>query len=117
MRGRVAVVSLIFLVATLTMTTVSCSKGTRPTDAEVLKAIDDSGILKSQSFTITSPLEIVERGNQNKDGSWSVKVKMTITMRLPNGKISEPKENSAYFRIFKTKDSAGNSVWRATLGS
>jgi hypothetical protein len=59
----------------------------------------------------------VERGKQNKDGSWSVRVKMTLTMQLPDGKISEPKENNTSFRIFKAKDSAGHSVWKAILGS
>ncbi len=117
MRGRFAVVSLLFLATALTVITVGCSKFSRPSDAEVLKAIDDSGLLKSQSFTITSPLEIVERGKQNKDGSWPVRVKMTLTMQLANGTITEPKENSTYFRIFKAKDSAGHSVWKAALGS
>ena len=42
---------------------------------------------------------------------------MTLTMQLPDGKISEPKENDTYFRIFKAKDSAGHSVWKAALGS
>jgi hypothetical protein len=115
MKARVAVVALLFLVTTLTVITAGCSR--QPSDAEVLKAIDDSGILKSQSFTVTSPLVIVERGNKNKDGSWTVRVKMTMTMKLPDGKISEPKENTAYFRIFKAKDSTGSSVWQATLGS
>jgi hypothetical protein len=42
---------------------------------------------------------------------------MTMTMQLPDGKVSEPKENSTYFRIFKAKDSAGHSVWKAALGT
>ncbi len=117
MRSRVAIVSLLFFVTAFTVLSVGCSKFSRPSDAEVLKAIDDSGILKSQSFTITSPLVIEERGNQNKDGSWPVRVKMTLTMKLANGTITEPKENSTYFRIFKAKDSGGHSVWKAALGS
>lgn len=117
MRGRAAVVYSLFFVTAMIVSTASCSRFSRPSDAEVLKAIDDSGILKSQSFTITSPLVIEERGNQNKDGSWPVRVKMTMTMHLADGKTSEPKENSAYFRIFKAKDSAGHSVWKAALGS
>jgi hypothetical protein len=116
MRGKAAVILLSILVTALTMSTSGCSKFSRPSDAEVLKAIDDSGLLRSQAFTITSPLVIVERGNQNQDGSWPVRVKMTMTMQLPDGKISEPKENAAYFRISKIKDSAGHSVWKATLG-
>ena len=116
MRVRVAVGSLLFLVAALILSTAGCSKFSRPSDAQIIKAIDDSGVLKNESFTITSPLEIVERGNQNKDGSWTVRVKMTLTMHLQNGKTTEPKENSTYFRIFKAKDSAGHSVWKAVLG-
>jgi hypothetical protein len=38
-------------------------------------------------------------------------------MQLPDGKISEPKENIANFRISKVKDSTGRSVWQAALGS
>jgi hypothetical protein len=117
MRGRMAVIYLLFLMTAMTMSTAGCSRFSQPSDSEVLKAIDDSGILKSQAFTITSPLVIVERGNRNNDGSWPVKVKMTMTMSLPDGKTSEPKENSTYFRIFKVKDSAGHSVWKAALGS
>lgn len=117
MKARVAVVALLILVTALTVITAGCSRFSQPSDAEVLKAIDDSGILKSKSFTVTSPLVIVERGNKNKDGSWPVRVKMTMTMQLPDGKISEPKENMAYFKLFKAKDSTGRSVWQATLGS
>ena len=116
MRVRVAFVSLLFLVTALIVSTAGCSKFSQPSDAEVLKAIDDSGVLKSESFTITSPLVIVERGKQNKDGSWTVRVKMTLTMHLQDGKTTEPKENATYFRIFKAKDSAGHSVWKAVLG-
>jgi hypothetical protein len=117
MRGRMAIVTLIFLITALIASTAGCSKFSQPSDAEVLKAIDDSGILKGESFTITSPLVIVERGKQNQDGSWPVRVKMTLTMHLPDGKTTEPKENATYFRIFKAKDSAGHNVWKAALGS
>jgi hypothetical protein len=116
MRVMVAFVSLLLIVTALIVSTAGCSKYSRPSDAQILKAIDDSGVLKNESFTITSPLEIVERGNQNKDGSWTVRVKMTLTMHLQNGKTTEPKENSTYFRIFKAKDSSGHSVWKAALG-
>ena len=117
MRGKAAILSVLFLATAITLITAGCSKFSRPSDAEVLKAIDDSGILKSNSFTVTSPLVIVKWGDQNTDGSWPVSVKMTLTMQLPNGKISEPKENATSFRIFKAKDSAGQCVWKALLGS
>ena len=117
MRSRVAVLFLLFVVIALIMSTAGCTKFSQPSDAEVLKAIDESGLLKNESFTITSPLEIIERRAQNKDGSWTVRVKMTLTMHLQNGKTTEPKENATFFRIFKAKDSAGHKVWKAVLGT
>jgi hypothetical protein len=116
MRSRVAVVSLLILVTALIVSTAGCSKFSRPSDAEIIKAIDDSGILKGKNFTVIPPLEIVERRDQNKDGSWTVRVKMTITMQFINGKTSEPVANDTYVRIFKAKDSAGHTVWMAKLG-
>jgi len=40
-----------------------------------------------------------------------------MTMQLPNGKVSEPRENMPMFRIFKAHDSSGRKVWKAALGS
>jgi hypothetical protein len=113
---------LFFLVVLVCITALivgmsGCSWSTPPSDMEILKAIDESGVLKGKGFTVTSPVVVVEKGKRNKDGSWPVKVKMTMTMQLPNGKVSEPRDNMPIFRIFKTTDSAGRSVWKATLGS
>ncbi len=115
MRRRAAVAALLFLMTVVLVYTVGCAS--RPTDAEIIKAIDDSGILKSESFTITSPLTIIQRGKQKADGSGPVQVKMTLTMKLANGTVTEPKENDTWFRISKAKDTAGRSVWKAALGS
>jgi len=117
MKNKAAGFFITVLLLTLTMNGVGCSRFFQPSDAEVLKAIDDSGVLKSNSFTITSPVVIVERLKRNNDGSWPVRVKMTIAIQMPNGKTSEPKENSTTFRISKSTDSAGRSVWKAVLGS
>jgi hypothetical protein len=116
MKQKTMTFSLLFLLAVMTIHSVGCSYVSRPSDEEVIKAIDDSGVLKSESFTITSPLTVVERSSQNKDGSWTFRVKMIMTMRLSNGTVSEPKENSTYFRIFKAKDGSGKNVWKARLG-
>ncbi len=117
MKIRVMFFSLLLLLSALLVNGTGCSSFSRPSDEEVVKAINDSGILKGDNFTIISPLTVVERGSQNKDGSWTFRVKMTMTMTLPNGKISEPRENAPYFRISKEKDSFGKSVWKARLGS
>ena len=117
MRNNIIVYYFILLLSALMINIISCSIFSAPSDAEVLKAIDDSGILKTKSFTVTSPPVIVARGDRNKDGSWPVKVKMTLTMQMPNGKISEPKENTTTFRIYKNSGGAAPAVWRAVLGS
>jgi hypothetical protein len=115
-RGKKTVVYLLLFVLGLTVT-ISCSRFLRPSNEEALKAIDDSGLLKGDGFKVLSPLTIVEWGTRTKDGAWPVKVKMTITMRMPNGQMSEPKENTALFRIFKANDSAGHIAWKAAMGS
>jgi len=116
MRYRVMVFSLLLSLSALLVNGAGCSSLFRPSDEEVIRAINDSGILKSDNFTIISPLVIVERGSKNEDGSWTFRVKMTMTMTLPSGKISEPRVNEPYFRIYKAKDSSGKSVWKARLG-
>ncbi len=90
-----------------------CSRLTGPTDAEALKAVDDAGLLKSDSYTITSPLAIVERFSRDENGLWPVKIGMTLVMKLPNGKLSDTKQNHVIVHIAKYKDVAGNVVWKA----
>jgi hypothetical protein len=97
----------------------SCTSHVPPTDEDVIKAIDASGVLNRAdgSLTVIPPLKIVERGAQRKDGSWPVKVKITLTLRTPDGQTSPPAETMTSFRILRAKDDAGKSVWRALLGS
>jgi hypothetical protein len=116
MKQKLMTFSLLFLLAVTAMNAVGCSRLFRPSDEEVIKAINDSNILKSEAFTITSPLTVVERSSQNEDGSWTFRVKMTMTMRMLNGTVSGPKENITYFRVFKTKDGSGKKAWKARLG-
>ncbi len=117
MRNRITTISIALLSILFLVLAVGCTTAARPSDAEVLKAIDDSGLLKGGSFTVTSPLTIVERGERKDDGSWPVKVKMTLTIKMEKGKIVGPKENTAMFRIYKGKNTSGGSVWMAALGS
>lgn len=114
---RSATLFCLLLVMSFIMNVAGCSRLFQPSDAEVLKAIDDSGVLKGSSFSVKSPIVIVERGQRNPDGSWPVKVKMILTMEMPGGKISEPRENTTRFKIFKSKDAGGRSIWKARLGS
>lgn len=103
------------LIAVLIISVGGCSRFSGPSDEEVLKAIDASGILKSNTFSITGPLMIVDRGGRSKDGSWLVKVKLTLRMQKPDGTMTEPTEKTVSVKILKGKDAAGKSTWTAVL--
>lgn len=92
-----------------------CSWFSAPSDAEVLQAIEHSGILKSGSFSVMGPPVIVNKGGRDRDGNWPVSVKMTMIMQRPDGSKTEPKETTMTVRIKKVKDAAGKSVWKAIL--
>lgn len=98
---------------------VAVTSNAQPSDADIIKAIDDSGIMKRAdgSFTVVPPVKIVEKGKQNKNGSWPVKVKFILTYKMADGRISPPAETTALFSIFETRDNEGKSVWNARLGS
>jgi len=88
-------------------------------DEEIIKAIDDSGVMKREdgSLTVIPPVKIAEKGKQNKDGSWPVKVKFILTYKMKNGKTTQPAETTTSFRIFTEKDNAGKTVLKAQLGT
>jgi hypothetical protein len=91
----------------------------QPSDADIIKAIDDSGIMKrvDGSFTVVPPVKVVEKGKQNKSGSWPVKAKFTLKYKMKDGRISPPTETTTLFTILETKDNVGKTVWKAQLGS
>jgi hypothetical protein len=95
------------------------SQLSEPSDADIMKAIDDSGIMKQADgrFTVVPPATVVQKGQRNKDGSWPVKVKFTVTFKMADGRTSSPTETTTSFRVFRAKDDAGKSVWKAQLGS
>jgi hypothetical protein len=94
-------------------------KSALPADEVIIKAIDDSGIMNRPDgkFTVVPPVKIVEKGKQNKDGSWPVKARFTLKYKMKDGKVSPPTETTTLFTIFEEKDNAGNSVWKAQIGS
>ena len=112
--------------STDTGTTVSQPSGTdsgktssQPSDEDIIKAIDESGIMKRAdgSLTVIPPVKVVQKGKQDKGGSWPVKVKFTLTYKMKDGKDSKPRETTALFKIFRAKDNTGKDVWRARVGS
>lgn len=90
-----------------------------PSDEVIIKAIDDSGIMKrgDGSFTVVPPVKVVEKGQRNKSGAWPVKVRFTLKYKMKDGRISPPTETTSLFSISEAKDSAGKPVWKAQLGS
>jgi hypothetical protein len=92
---------------------------TQPSDAEIIKAIDDSGTMKRAdgSFTVVPPVKVVEKGKWNKNGAMPVKVKFTLKYKMKDGKISPPTATTSLFMISEVKDSMGKSAWKAQLGS
>lgn len=86
-----------------------------PSDENIVKALDDSGLLKSDNFSVTAPIVILEKGKKEKDGSWPVEVKLTLTM-IKSGQ-SKTIETTPTFRIYTSKDSTGKTIWTAKLGA
>ncbi len=95
-----------------------CSQFFGPSNEEALKAINDSGLLKSSGFTVTSPVTILEKGKKRPDGTWPFKVKLTVSYVSNKGGVSTPREmeTTPTFLVFQAKDASGKSVWSARLG-
>jgi hypothetical protein len=91
----------------------------QPSDEEIIKAIDDSGIMKREdgSFTVVPPVKVVEKGKWNKTGTMPVKVKFTLKYKMKDGRISQPTGTTSLFTISEVKDNAGKSVWKVQMGS
>jgi hypothetical protein len=93
--------------------------GAQPSDEEIIKAIVDSGIMNRAdgSLTVVPPVTVVQKGKQDKSGTWPVKVKFTLKYKMKDGRTTPPTETTTSFRIFEAKDNAGKSVWKAQLGT
>lgn len=96
-----------------------CSMFSGPSDEEVIKAINDTGLFSGgvEKFTLKSPIVVVEKGMFSRDGAWPVKVKLVYTYTMAGGGETKPMERMQTFRIVKSTDSSGNIVWKAISGS
>lgn len=110
-------VSLLLIVVAFNFS--GCTRLFGPSDPEIIKAINESGVFKGGfgQLTLQSPIVILEKGGRNNDGSWPVKVKVTFTYYVTKEKISAPEEKTVAFKMYKAKDSTGHIVWKAVLGS
>jgi len=109
---RLVAVVLLCLLASMG---ISCSAFLGgPSDEEILKAIDDSGILKSPGFTLTAPIIILDKGSKDANGAWQVKVRVSMKSTMPDGQVKQM-ETTPLFKITALKDGQGKTVWKARL--
>lgn len=119
MKTRIKVLSGLLLLIMLALNVSGCSKLFGPSDEEVIKAINDTGLFSGgvEKFTLKSPIVIVDKGMFSRDGAWPVKVKLIYTYTMAGGRETKMTEKIQTFRISKLKDSSGNTVWTAIQGA
>ena len=115
MKNGVRVLFIVMLIAAFALNGAGCSKFFGPSDEEVIKAINDSGRLNSSGFTVIAPIVVLEKGNRLDDGGWPVTVRLKLSVKMPDDKTNEV-ETKTNFRIYKSKDGTGKTVWTAKLG-
>ncbi len=119
MKNSIKIASPVLLLVMLVFNVFGCSRfSSEPSDEDIIRAINESGLNKASGFTVTSPIVIVEKGKRQEDGSWPVKVKFKVRFILTKDGSSREveSETSPSYRIYKTKGSTGKSVWAARLG-
>lgn len=119
MSNRIKVFPVLMLSIMIAFALFGCFKATPPTDEEAIKAIMDTGLFSGgvEKFTLTEPLVVVEKGKQNKDGSWTVKVKVSFSYKMADGTEKKLADKIQPFRLVGTKDSTGKTVWKARLSA
>lgn len=114
MKYSIRILSLFLLIA-FALQSAGCTRLFGPSDQDVIKAINDSGMLKNGGFTVTEPIVVLEKGKQRQDGSWPVKIKVTLTLTMSNGQTSA-RVTTPIITMRKSKNTAGETVWIATAG-
>lgn len=116
MKNRITMGYTLLLIGLLAANILGCTSG--PSDDDIIKAINDTGLFSGgvEKFTLKSPIVIVDKGMFSRDGAWPVKVKLNYTFTMTAGKETKPVEKIQTFMISKSKDSSGNTVWKATPG-
>ena len=119
MNNRIKILSIVLTTSVLVLNMLGCSKLSGPSDEEIIKAINDTGLLSGgvEKFTLKSPIVIVDKDLFSSNGAWTVKVKLTYTYTMSGGHETKPTERIQTFRISKSQDSSGNTVWKAVPGS
>jgi len=79
----IKIVSLLLLIV-VAFHGAGCTRFFGPSDEDVIKAINDAGFLKDPYFTVSAPVVVLEKNKQGKDGSWLVKIKLTLDLKASN---------------------------------
>jgi hypothetical protein len=109
MRNKVIFYFAFLLLMVSVINFSGCSKLSGPSDAEVIKALNESGAFTG--FNMQAPVVVLEK-HKLKDGSWSVKVKIKITYEIANKQMYAPAEKTPVYNLYKTKDDKGHTVWK-----
>ena len=119
MKNGMKVFPVLLLLIMVVLNLGGCSNLFGPSDEEVIKAINDTGLFSGgvEKFTLKAPVVILDKGLFSRDGAWPVKVRLTYSYTMPGGRETTPKEKIQSFSISKSKDSSGNTVWKANPGS
>lgn len=119
MNNKVKMSSIVLMIILFVLNMFGCSKLSGPSDDEIIKAITDTGLVSGgvEKFTLKSPIVIVDKDLFSSNGAWTVKVKLTYTYTMAGGHETKPTERIQTFRISKSQDSSGNTVWKAVPGS
>jgi hypothetical protein len=102
---------LLFMVSAFSFS--GCSKLFGPSDADVIKAINESGAFKD--LTMQSPIVVLKKDGPNTDGSWTVKIKVIISYEIQNKQMSAPVEKTPVYTLVKSKDNTGQTVWKVKI--
>ncbi len=119
MKNRMKVLSVLLLLIMFVLNLGGCSNLAGPSDEEVIKAINDTGLFSGgvEKFTLKAPIVILDKDLLSRDGAWKVKVKLSYTYTMAGGHETKPTEKIQSFKISKLKDSSGNTVWKAEAKS
>ena len=115
MKSRMKYISLFLLIIVYAFSSAGCANLSGPTDEDVIKAIKDSGRFAGGfgGLTLQAPIVVLEKGSRTKDGFWPVKAKVVFTYYVSKEKASAPEEKTLDLKMYKAKDRAGKTIWKA----
>jgi hypothetical protein len=102
---------LLFIVSLFSLS--GCSKLSGPSDADVIKALNESGAFKD--LIMNAPIVVLKKNGPAKDGSWRVEVKIKFSYEIKDKQMSPVVEKMPVYYLVKSKDNAGHTMWKVKL--